>query len=532
MTVIRCSPEDLGPYEEHRLGTGGQGHVYAVSGAPGGLTGEYVYKAYRRDIDVDAAVLEEMTGFLSGLPAAERSFLDERLAWPAALVEDGGRVTGFLMRRVPGRFLLDPGDPHAPTAAMQFLLNGSAHLRNMAAVGHRGALRFDTGPADRLGLLADVARTIDTLHRNGAVVGDLSPKNLLVALSPDPRVLLIDCDSMRLRGRSAVPPVETGSWAVPCGEDPATEDSDAYKYGLLAVRLFNRDQSSTDPGPLRAVSPELAALAQRALDEGEPHSRPRVREWLGPLEEALDAQAPAPTPTPVPAPTPARRSRRLLAAAMAVVQVVGVVWWLKSEIMPGSSADARTQAPGFTASAPYAGQPTSEGGAPVNASPDAPPSTSPSTPPFDVPVYVDPAVQGVAGSAAVAEMFGAYFGGINTDLELAAAQIDRDGKMFKEKGGKAKWMQEFEDSGTWDSDVRLHALVRHATGDVTASVTFQSEQRSGHGPTSASEQTCTLWKVTYRLSAYGDGTYKIYDAKAPGPPACPAGTPLDSPNSS
>ena len=84
----------------------------------------------------------------------------------------------------------------------------------------------------------------------GIAVGDVSPKNLLFTLAPRPECFLIDSDAMRLRGASVLPQAETPDWQVPPGEERGTAASDVYKLGLLAVRLFARDQTTADPATI------------------------------------------------------------------------------------------------------------------------------------------------------------------------------------------------------------------------------------------------------------------------------------------
>lgn len=536
MPVICCTKDDLGRYEKQGLGSGGQGEVFSVPDAPGALSGEYVYKRYRRGVAVDAAVLETAVEFPSRLPLAERSDLDGRLAWPEALVTDGGRVTGFLMRRVPRSFFLDPDEPEPRPVGVEFLLSGTEHLRVLAANSPR-ARQVDADCADRLRLLIDLARTLDILHRHGVAVGDLSPRNILYTLAPTPRCLLIDCDSMRLDGRSAVQPVETVDWKVPDGEYPATAESDAYKYGLLAVRLFARDQISTDVGPLREVSAELATLAQRAL-EGKPECRPRVREWSGPLRQAL-ASVVAPLPVAVPAP---RRRRphvaTLLFAAFAVFCLAGYAL----QRMEGSGSEsADPPKPSATSAAaslpPHPGAPSSGGGEPADEVPDVPlASTPPTATPTRFAVAMGADLPDTTNNRAIAAMLGDYYGGINNyhggedpDPDLAVQRVDPAGPTWKERS-KKQWRQDFVDGGTWVSDARLLAVKRNEEGRVTANVRFRSEQDDGYGPSPDKHQTCTWWDVWYQLS--GDvGGYRILSADARHE-ACRPGATLARPTSS
>jgi DNA-binding helix-hairpin-helix protein with protein kinase domain len=160
---------------------------------------------------------------------------------------------------------------------LEFLLNPDEYLRRIG-------LSADDG--QRLLLLKDLAGILTALHDHGITVGDLSPKNILFRLDVWPRCFLIDCDSMRFKGRDALPQMETPGWEVP-ETGKATPESDAYKLGLVALRLFNRSQEGTDAGPLRSVSTELADLATRS-QSGEPGRRPTPRAWQAALQRAIE----------------------------------------------------------------------------------------------------------------------------------------------------------------------------------------------------------------------------------------------------
>src|ERR1019366_7340580 len=125
------------------------------------------------------------------------------------------------------------------------------------------------------------------------VVGDLSPKNLLFSLAPEPGCFIIDCDAMRVRGETVLPQAQTPDWEVPAGEPIATPAADAYKFGLLAIRLFARDQSSSDPAALAALSPELGRLADLSLHD-DPARRPGPGAWVPALDAAAAAASAAP----------------------------------------------------------------------------------------------------------------------------------------------------------------------------------------------------------------------------------------------
>lgn len=291
--MARIELAELGARKE--IGDGGQGKVYSV---PYQLDGSpVVYKEYRRDVleRVDVRVLERL--------------VDTRLeqlrgcaAWPLALVEDQGRVTGFLMPEAPPDYRVQlrllQGRMEARLAEVQHLLNDDQMLSSRATPIHdRWRLEF----------LRDTARTLTALHAAGIVVGDLSPRNLLFSFTTTPACYFIDCDAMQIDGETVLEQVETAGWEVPAGEQRATAAADAYKFALLAVRLFAGDQDHRDPGVLDRVSRQLRELASAGLAT-QPMLRPAPAVWLPALEAAMaGAQTTLPweQPTqPVPAAVP------------------------------------------------------------------------------------------------------------------------------------------------------------------------------------------------------------------------------------
>jgi hypothetical protein len=282
-----------------RLGQGGQGTVHEVlnkrinESAPGGGW-PVVYKEYSPAVLplLDRSALDACVRLLGALSADDGRWLCEKTAWPAALIGRQGQVCGFLMRAVPDRFrftlrtLTASGGPGGPgqasssgterLATMEFLLNDDAYV---AGVG------LSVSDKDRLLLLADLAATMHRLHRLGVAVGDVSPKNLLFSLGARVECFLIDCDAMRVRGATALPQAETPDWQVPKGEERATPAGDVHKLGLLAVRLFARDQTTTDPSALAALSPALGDLARASLTT-DPALRPGPSLWAEQLSSA------------------------------------------------------------------------------------------------------------------------------------------------------------------------------------------------------------------------------------------------------
>lgn len=284
------------------LGRGGQGIVYPVANrrineaVNGGW--EVVYKEYNPATLalLDADALRAMVDLLGDLDAADARWLCDKTAWPVAVVERSGQVCGFLMRAVPDRFrfgmraLSGSTPPKSVLATAEFLLNDEAYISNIGLA---------VSPRDRLDLLADLAGSLDRLHRMGITVGDLSPKNLLFATGQDAGFFIIDCDAMRLHGVSALPQVETPDWQAPAGEERATSATDVYKFGLLATRLAAGDQTTTDTVRLANVAAGLGHLAQASLN-ADPALRPgSPADWISELNAAAQA-APRAVPTPPP----------------------------------------------------------------------------------------------------------------------------------------------------------------------------------------------------------------------------------------
>ncbi|MFI6600517.1 hypothetical protein ACIBHX_30100 [Nonomuraea sp. NPDC050536] len=280
-----------------RLGQGGQGTVHEVLNRKINGQWDVAFKEYDPGVlpTLDIAALTAMTDLIGRLPGWDAAWLCDKTAWPAELVEAEGAVTGFLMRSVPQRFSFDlrtlSGTMRKLTT-MEFLLNDDAYV---------GQIGLQISDRDRLLVLADLADTLNRLHSMDIVVGDLSPKNLLFTTGASPECFLIDCDAMRLGGAEALPQVETPDWRIPADEQKGTPQSDAYKFALLAIRVFARDQASTDPVRLAALSPALAEFAAAGLHEP-PSQRPVPEQWAARLREAAISASTVPTLVPPPPP--------------------------------------------------------------------------------------------------------------------------------------------------------------------------------------------------------------------------------------
>lgn len=206
---------------------------------------DLLYKEYdqsaRAGLDPDA--LDEMAQYAPQLTSG-RGGLGGRLAWPLVTVERNGAVSGFLMRRAPQQFVVQL---HLLNGATQKLAEAQLLLNDEQYLAARGLPVHDRW---RLQFLRDTADTLAKLHRRGIAVGDLSPKNLLASFSTRPCCFFLDCDSMRMVGRSALPQVETTGWeSVPTDPAAALRGTGAAGDGR---RFRGSERHCRDVGPATA----------------------------------------------------------------------------------------------------------------------------------------------------------------------------------------------------------------------------------------------------------------------------------------
>jgi len=258
-----------------KLGDGGQGIVYELVG-----DSNRVYKQYRHPAGpaFSASSLDELIAARGKLKHAGRP-VDRWAAWPSVAVRSGSATVGFVMPRVPLDFT--------------FEARGKRRLSELGTLlARKSNVLFDDvvlpDLAERVAILRDLAGVLATLHEHRVVVGDLSFANVLWARTPEPRIMLIDCDGMRLEGRSPVlPQADTVDWDDPFatpGSAP-TVDRDCYKLALAVMRVLGSKidcrPSELDSISFAGLDPDVerrirALLVQAAGSAG---SRPTARAW-------------------------------------------------------------------------------------------------------------------------------------------------------------------------------------------------------------------------------------------------------------
>jgi serine/threonine protein kinase len=297
-----------------KIGQGGQGVVYRAPNVKTKFAASMVYKEYKPQAraDIDFTALAAMPTLVEeSLTYTQAERLISIAAWPCAIIEDTGTPTGFVMPAIPDEFFipLTTAKGVSPsTAEFQHLLNHSSVL------AARGITLDD---AQRYALLRETASALAFFHKHGVCVGDISPKNLLFSLTPHEAVYFIDCDAMRINTVSALRQVETPGWEAPAGEELATIYSDAYKLGLLAVRLLAGDHDTANPQHLPSTTPDLLRQVITDTLTNPPQRRPLPEAWNYVLGNAIEhaqhrqkSAAPAPVSTaPASTPQPLIRSR-------------------------------------------------------------------------------------------------------------------------------------------------------------------------------------------------------------------------------
>ncbi|MBV9940837.1 MAG: hypothetical protein JO262_01815 [Solirubrobacterales bacterium] len=283
---------------------GGQGRVYRPELMPTSLGPDpIVVKLYRRAPPPGAAHwLAEMAAWGRSLAPDQRAGLHAVAAWPLAVVHSGPRAVGIVMRDVADRFavpfVMPSGRRERVLLTLEHLLGADGYLE-LRGLG----VRLDT--MRRAEVAERVSAGLAFLHRQGIAVGDIAPNNLLLAVGRATQVCFIDCDSMAFRGRSALPSVQTADWEIPAAfpESPETRAADAYKLGLVILRLFARSHDARAAAPhLRYVPVELRDLLYRSLGAAAVN-RPTAGEWQRALrgllaEGRLDQRCPGPAPAP------------------------------------------------------------------------------------------------------------------------------------------------------------------------------------------------------------------------------------------
>jgi len=281
------SESSLGRAEDIvEIGRGGEGIVYALRSRP-----NEVFKKFksRSGHGINRPVLERLVGFPQQLSDSDRDILLSRTAWPTTVVEQGNTAVGFLMPRIPDRFFRKHGVRLAPKRVLcewNYLSLRNRYNTNPNIVSE--VPRF--GATESMSLVRDLAATMDILHKNNVVVGDISGRNLIWTDLPQPMVYIIDCDSFHFEGEGGVAGLkQTPDWddpALPLNDNTTTLDSDRYKLALAAYRAIWAASTDRLGGKAAPENREVPDAVMELVRRGNGlQNRPTAREWVDALDQ-------------------------------------------------------------------------------------------------------------------------------------------------------------------------------------------------------------------------------------------------------
>ena len=270
--------------ELDQLATGGEGIVYSVRSKP-----DVVYKEYKVNIrpTLNILALEGLVDLGPAINAEDWARISSRTSWPHTLVIDGAQPTGFLMNRIDKRFYKNYGLKKNPRRVL-CEWNHIVYQAEPLGVGMTSDIpRLDT--PQKLALVHDLAHTIAILHRHNVIVGDISGRNLLWTLDPEPQVMIIDCDSFRIDGKPGTSPSKQSPyWTddLAIGRD-TDQSSDCHKIAVAAYRAILHDPSKP-PSPdkiLNTHRDDIPHDIRNLIAAGlENTNRPSAAEWANCFE--------------------------------------------------------------------------------------------------------------------------------------------------------------------------------------------------------------------------------------------------------
>lgn len=310
-----------------KLGGGGTANVYRVPA--GAFPIPIAIKRYTDGILTEngSAIepfLRSLIEFRKNQSDDTRKAIDHYILWPQRLVHDNdsGKVCGFTMQLIPDLFFVKmqiAGEDEIKESNLDFVLHGADFRRKygLPVLTAKG----------RAKIVYDFIRVVAVLHEHDYVLGDLSPKNILIAVDKDNqsnnRILLIDADSFRKKGSiHPLKQLHTPDWIPPECQKASLElskltpnanpnliarlkidtfiqnqNTDIYKMCLAITRMYHdgghasiiTDSASADKKLRKDVGEDFAGLILLGLS-GKPDERPAVGALLTCFRNAMLAK--------------------------------------------------------------------------------------------------------------------------------------------------------------------------------------------------------------------------------------------------
>jgi serine/threonine protein kinase len=309
--------DDISVFSTRKLGGGGTAKVYKV---PAGAfpvpiaIKRYSDKILAKDGAAIGSYLRSLIEFRKNLPDDMRRVIDNFAIMPQRLVYDfdSDKVCGFTMQLIPNLFfekIKVAGEDEIKESNLDFILHGADFRRKhvLPILSAKG----------RAKIIYDFMQIILVLHNHDYVLGDLSPKNILISVDErnqsKNRILFIDTDSYRKKGSiHPLKQLHTPDWIPPECQKAGDELSkltpnanpnliarlevdmfiqnqctDVYKVCLAITRLYHESEhasiisnSETADKKLRKdIGDEFADYILLGLSEN-PDKRPNMNTML------------------------------------------------------------------------------------------------------------------------------------------------------------------------------------------------------------------------------------------------------------
>ena len=295
-----------------QIDKGGEGRIFEFINDPATIYKEFLFSSQHPP---NLTALKQLTAVPGSCTDQDRSYIESRAVWPKTLVIDRGRLRGYLMQRVPSQFFRQ----HGIRNKQKDVLCDWNYLSMRDRYQNNPRLASDIpkpSKAQISELVIDLAKFVKVLHSHNVIVGDMSGQNLIWTDQPSWYVMLIDCDSFRVRGSTGVNyPKETPDWEDPAVQQGRTnQQSDIYKLGIAAYRAVWAATTQLPPSdlanrpPPQGVPAALPSLIARSTGV---RDRPSAAEWVQGL---TGPSAPAPAPTTPRQTQPATRKQPVAAA--------------------------------------------------------------------------------------------------------------------------------------------------------------------------------------------------------------------------
>jgi hypothetical protein len=233
---------------------GGEALVYFSPNDP-----TIVFKKYKTPRTHETARRAiQQNRFINSLRPSDKLRLTETVTWPLALYGTETRVEGCKMQKVAKNFYFSATVGNVDKeriSQVNYLIDTSWWSSPAVKRVQRPDI---VSPAVRIELCHEYLLTLRSLWSNGAFYGDISPRNLLWTLTPFPRVMFLEGDSIGLVADSDGDAIHTTEWFP----NPSIHDvtsRDRSLGGLLVFRILCEDlhvkPRATDHynGPLSVV---------------------------------------------------------------------------------------------------------------------------------------------------------------------------------------------------------------------------------------------------------------------------------------